>query len=347
LVLTVFAENASPAPKLEVEYPEIQGKTLTPSTPLPDVAIYLFNAGMIVGFFAVVASLVWGGVLYAFSGVASLVQKKIDAKDRIFGAISGLLIILLTYLIITTINPELSIFKSEKLEEEKISEVEAIKIPGVYFYKSETCDEKENPSPRTASLSDLGDMKNNLKSAKIIKDYKNFKNTSFISLLYKNPNFWGDCRYLEPNEVCNQNLSPEYSSASIYRYNFEPEEKAGNGVYFFRKPCINDKKVDYSKTDPATKSYSIQKADFDFKNIDDIINYCKHPNVGGGYFYISYQDIKEKINSSIIFEAKLNELKMKNSSEPGFIDVPTLEQDCKKYDRNNECSEKIAPTLSG
>ena len=97
----LYASNVFAA-DLEVKYPTIAGKTLTASSSLPDYMIYLFNAGMLVGIFAVFVSLVIAGVMYFLSPVS--VELKTDAKDRVSGAISGLLILALTYLIITTIN---------------------------------------------------------------------------------------------------------------------------------------------------------------------------------------------------------------------------------------------------
>lgn len=350
LLSFVLAIDNPQKPTLEVKYPEVAGQKLTADTTLPDFAIYLFNAGTIIGIFATIASLIWGGVLYVLSGFASLVQKKVDAKDRIFGAISGLLIILFTYLIITTINPELSVFKTEKLQEEEMPEVIIKPAPGVYFYKDNTCEDK-NIKPKTSSVLDFNDFRKKIKSAKIVPYTSDSNNYSediyYVSLLYENPNLYGDCYYVPPSEECNKDLEPKFSSASIYKFdnsalydpNDEIEDNTDNtkGIYFFRKACINDEKTVYAETSSGG-GYSVKESTFTFSNIDDLIEFCKRPEVGGGWFFIKDSEIKN-LDSDKLFDKKLSEMK--------FEDVPKLEQDCEKYDRINECTQPVPPTLSG
>ncbi|MBZ9571879.1 hypothetical protein KJA15_00870, partial [Patescibacteria group bacterium] len=106
----------------EIDYPEIPGAPeITRETILPDYIVYIFNfALMIIGLVAF-GALIWGGVRYLTSiGNPAAMA---DAKDQIFAGLLGLIILLSSYLILTTINPEL-IFLG--LGEEKIK----IREPG-------------------------------------------------------------------------------------------------------------------------------------------------------------------------------------------------------------------------
>ncbi len=107
---------------LEVEYPVIPGSSpITSTTPLTEYVQYLFNFGMLIGILTAFASLIFGGFIYITSAVAP--EKKKDAKNRIFSSILGMVFLLLAYLILVTINPELSIFKTQDLKT----------VPGVYL----------------------------------------------------------------------------------------------------------------------------------------------------------------------------------------------------------------------
>jgi len=323
---TVLAQKEIP---LEATYPEIAGKTVTAGGGLPDLAVYLFYAGMSIGFGAACISLVWGGVLYFLTPIPDL---KVDAKDRVSGAISGLLIIFLTYLIITTINPELKNFGTTKLETPEIESVTIERPPGVYLYDKGGCPESEGAQPHISNINNLGSLKNGTESAEIVQDWDN--DMAYVSILYEHPNFWGKCHYISPIDGC-ESQEDDYSSASIYKYdNTKSEESKGTGVYFFRKPCFNE--------DPSA-------------SITDIIEYCKEKGGttekadsekgrqeeqthGKGYFEVKSSEI---MNGTKYFDKKLVDLK--------FEDVPEDEQDCVKYDKLGHCADggRQPPSLAG
>lgn len=222
--------NRISAADLEVQYPIISGQTITASSGLPDYVKYLFNAGMLIGSFAVFISLVIAGATYFLSPVSA--ELLAGAKDRVSGAISGLLILALTYLIITTINPQLSFFNLNKLPPTPQPPPAETKAPGVYFYKSGCSD--DSVQPNIASVPDLGLLKNKVNSVGIVQDTDN--QDYYMSILYDTINFQGRCQYLNPNQSC-QSVSPFASSASVYKYDFSPN---GDGVYFYRKSYFDD-----------------------------------------------------------------------------------------------------------
>jgi len=292
--------------KLEVAYPTISGQTLDATTTLPNYIKYLFDAGMFLCFFAVFLSLIIAGAMYLLSPLKPDMQT--DAKDRISGAISGLLILVLVYLIITTINPQLNILNSTKLPPVP-PPPKAKKAPGVYFYKA-NCDSSAistTAQPYIASAPDLGKLKNALNFVDIQQDTAT--KDAFITILYKNPNFWGECQYINGNDRCKpiDIKKMPASSASIYKYDPDPN---GDGVYFFRKSCFNDQSG---------------------SGTSGLIAQCQKDS--GGWYEVKNSDIKG------IYVKKLEDLK--------FQDVPKEEQTCNEYDNNGKCTKREIPALYG
>jgi len=296
------------AADLEVDYPPIAGQTLTSVTKLPDFMLYLFNAGITFGFFAVFVSLVMAGVFYVLSPAKP--DLLANAKDRVSGAISGLLILILTYLIITTINPELKNFTFKALPAAPAIQAVAKSAPGVYFYTG-ACPDKTT-QPNTQSISDLGkNLKNKVTAVDIQQDANS--DNSYISILYENPGFWGKCFYVSGNTPCKA-VTPFAQSASIYQFTPNADDNGTHGVYFYRKSCFND------------KAYS---------NVKDLINHCNATS--GGYLEISDGQINTE--GDALYSADLEQLE--------FTGVPDDEKKCIKYDATGKCTSKETPTLDG
>lgn len=216
----IFAEF-----ELEIEYPQtITGSTITGGSDLSEYLKYVFDAGLSIGFTLVFLTLVISGIFYFVAPVSPSAMAA--AKERFYGAISGLLILLLTYLIITTINPYLSVFRTSQLEKVEIQIPESTR-PGVLFYKSKDCS-NEN-TIYNQNVPDLDNLKNKVNSVRILQDSSN--SIYYISILYDNINYWGACQYINPNTGC-QEVKISASSASIYEYDFNPD---GDGVYIYRK----------------------------------------------------------------------------------------------------------------
>jgi hypothetical protein len=112
--LICFSAEEEAARELEIDYPEIQGiQPETVSTGLPEYVSYVFNLGIVIAILILFGSLVYGGVLYLIS--VGQVAKLMAAKERISAAFLGIIIILSSYVILTTINPELVVFRFEPL----------------------------------------------------------------------------------------------------------------------------------------------------------------------------------------------------------------------------------------
>jgi len=107
---------------LEAEYPEIQGfKPETIATNLPQYVKYIFNFAIaIVGLIAF-GALVWAGIRYLTS--VGKPEEAAKSKKRIQAALLGLLILLFSFLIITTLNPQLAIFSLPGLTKSPVMEI--------------------------------------------------------------------------------------------------------------------------------------------------------------------------------------------------------------------------------
>lgn len=233
---------------LEVQYPQI-GSTpaLNNNTTLPTYFKYIFDLGMGLGILIVIATLAVGGVLYVLSSANP--KWKATAMDRISGAITGFFLLLFTYLIITTINPELSVFRfnfTATPPPPKPTPTQTL-TPGVSLYTVPDCvPEITQPGATykestfvyyTSSVNNLGAMGDNLKSGKIVQDPAN--KIYYIAFMHDFLNFQKGCEEIDPNpNKCTNVINAKKpistaSSMSVYRYNMQDN---GNGVIFYRKP---------------------------------------------------------------------------------------------------------------
>lgn len=91
--------------KLLIDYPVIASTSISYGTSLPDLIkyVYLFSLG-IVGVVALLMMVI-GAAQYVMS--AGNASKASDAKDRIYSAILGIIILVASVLILRTINPDL------------------------------------------------------------------------------------------------------------------------------------------------------------------------------------------------------------------------------------------------
>lgn len=107
LFLPVFSSASS---ILQLKYPEIAGIKMediaaNPKDKLNEFIAWFYYFIVSIGGIAAFVMLVWGGFVWLTS--AGSPARIADAKDRIYSAFLGLLLILASYLIIQIINPEL------------------------------------------------------------------------------------------------------------------------------------------------------------------------------------------------------------------------------------------------
>lgn len=98
--------------RLEIKYPEVPGvPTPTMEGGIPNYIKYIFNFLIWASGFIAFGVIVYGGFKYLTSTGSP--EKIKDAKDQISAALLGLLILFGSYLVLTTINPQLIIFQVE------------------------------------------------------------------------------------------------------------------------------------------------------------------------------------------------------------------------------------------
>lgn len=125
----------------ELTYPtflNLQGPVTTRSF-LSEYIRYIFYAIVGVSGFVCFGSLVYAGALYVTSVGNPNLQK--EAKDRIFSSFIGMVIVLSSYLLLNTINPQLINVQ-----------VGVESLGGVVLYTTDTCDDA-NGEPRSFTVS--------------------------------------------------------------------------------------------------------------------------------------------------------------------------------------------------
>lgn len=308
---------------LEVHYPQLPNSSVTigSTTQLPDYLLYMFNAGVFLGMIIVFISLAAAGAMYLLAPAKPDLQSA--AKDRAMGAISGLLILVLAYLIVTTINPQLRFFRLDQLPQQTTPPPPPPPA-GVYFYKDSSCPDNEKATANTTSIQDLGDLRNRVKGVKIVQG-----DSSYISILYNNPGLWGKCQYIDPNNANCQQVNPFASSVSVHEFDFHPEntnQSIKSGVWFFRKPCLINSGYNY--------------------NTDGLVDYCRENK--GGWYFVDNATIKNGLNCGAGTNKCLFLLDL-NDDNSYFNDVPEYEQDCTLYDDQGNCvrGHRQPPSLGG
>ena len=318
----IFYYNSCFGAGLEVAYPTLSaGQTIGSQTPLPDYLKYIFDFGISIGFLATIISLIIAGALYILSPAKP--ELKASAMDRIYGTITGFIILVLIYLIITTINPGLKVFKISDLTTPPPPPTPPAPA-GLYLYTDLDCPVSQDNTftPLVSSVPDLNDLTNRVKSARISQG--NNENNAYIAILYDIINFRGRCQYInpDPNAPCPStewqfSQQSDYSfgaaSVSVYNYNFFPNS---GSVTFYRKSFFN-KDGGWLKVGPSAIEGIFQEPLNDLEDPSNNLTFS-------GDSIIRIGDIEE------------NE-----------CTVPEKERDCVKWDLNNKCVEYKCPTLSG
>jgi hypothetical protein len=200
--------------ELEVPLPQFGGEPEITKTPLlSDYVRYIFN--FVVGISGLIAFgvIVFGGIRYLTS--AGNPTTMADAQNQIFSALIGLLVILGSYLLLTTINPQLIII-SPQLEPAGLVVGE---IPGVYLCKTDGEITPENCDGPYFSDSDAlsSDFDNKTSYVKFI----NPEDTEYGVVLHEDPYLRGDCEVIlttgATGTIAIKKLRNKTSSINIFR----------------------------------------------------------------------------------------------------------------------------------
>ena len=115
-LLLLFSSFCFAQRKLEITYPSLPGvqTPMTTKTALPDYLRYVFTFAIAISGIVAFGAMIYGGLLYVTS--TGDPAKISDAKDQVIASFLGLIIILSSFLILNTINPQLVIPVSPPLE---------------------------------------------------------------------------------------------------------------------------------------------------------------------------------------------------------------------------------------
>jgi hypothetical protein len=180
----VFAERT-----LEVTLPSIGDNVVITEIPtLPDYVKYIFNFIIGLAGFIVFISITYGGIRYLISAGNPAAMS--DANEQIFSGIIGLVVILGSWIILTTINPQLIKINPQIGDTELPSEFD---LPGVYLCKTNTGEENSCDGPFTSDQSSLSSGFNDA------TDYVKFINpegTKYGVVLHQLHNLKGHCEII-------------------------------------------------------------------------------------------------------------------------------------------------------
>lgn len=126
---------------LEVTYPTIPGapNINTKVVSMPAYILYWFYFAIYVSGILGLGMMIYGGLLYLTS--AGSPARMADAKDKMTNAVIGIVIILASYIILNTINPELVVFKTPG--ETELQNL-GFSLSGIYIYDKEGCSDDAN-----------------------------------------------------------------------------------------------------------------------------------------------------------------------------------------------------------
>ncbi|MBU3934566.1 hypothetical protein KKC00_01210 [Patescibacteria group bacterium] len=287
------------AQTLEIDYPHIPNEDVLSTRPsIPQYFKYLFSLGMWLGFAAAFISLVIAGIFYLISPAKPAFKAK--AKDRLSGAVLGLVFLLIIYAVVTTINPELKFFRDLGMENIPEQTLKPVVSSGVYFYYKQNCseqDSKEKVLPYIYSVDSFNQSRNKIESAKIVHDFE--REFFYIAILYDLDNFQGKCKYINPTVEC-ESMPAFADSASIYRYSHNP---SGNGVWFYRKSFYDESggwyKVD---NDKIKNTYVGDLEELEFNDVPEEDKICAKWNPAGECDKTTPPNLAEGNISSILID---------------------------------------------
>lgn len=225
LFVALFLINFSAAIALEQPLKGLNGKES-----LPEYVKFLF--GFIVGLGVVVASVSFavGAVGLILASVSANAEGAKNAKDRMFGALLGLVLTVSSYIILQTINPVLLTPTLNPLPPVVLQPPSI--LPGVYYYTEPGC-EGEASGPHTSNDDRIADpFYRKISSVKLVADTAiNYG----IIFHQQNSRGAGYCTTPIIGGGCMPVNNPENtSSADIFSRSLA--QAAGDGVSFFSEP---------------------------------------------------------------------------------------------------------------
>lgn len=227
--------------EMEVPLPEMSSENLPF---LPDYIKYIFNFAIGIAGFVAFGCLIYGGVRHIIS--AGNPTAMADANDQIFSGLIGLIVILGSWLLLTTINPQLIVLRASR--EPTPPTEESI---GVYLCKDVA---GKDCQIFTTDQVDLGDLKKQVRYVK----FENPEDSDYGVVLHEEKYYKGRCAICL-GDGCSPGLNDvDYvkgvSSIQIFT---QSASSPGEGVSLYRWKNYNEgcEPEDECERSPATGGY--------------------------------------------------------------------------------------------
>jgi hypothetical protein len=192
---------------------EVEGVTLTETPILPDYVDYIFNLSVILAALIAFLSIIYGGVRHLTSaGNPAAMQ---DANDQIFAGVIGLIVILGSWILLTTINPQLIVINPQRG-----GTPEAIEGTGIFLCQTQELSPDTCEGPIFSNRSAVSDEFNDATSYVI---FRNPGGTAYGVVLHKDDYFRGGCETLISSGATTTQvmamgpLAGEVSSVTVFR----------------------------------------------------------------------------------------------------------------------------------
>lgn len=176
---------------LAMSYPEMGGIEINSETTAAQYVVYFFNFAIAIGAFFAVVILVMAGMEYVMAKGDP--GKLSSAKDKIKNAALGLVILLASYMILNTINSQLTNVSIDTLPRQEGGEVEVNDGNGVYLYDSENFVSQADPLVLTETKTGFAKDDNNFKTRSI--KFLNPEDYKFGAIFFDDSNLMGNCSY--------------------------------------------------------------------------------------------------------------------------------------------------------
>ena len=238
LVVALFflVSMTSAQGQLEVEYPTINEyyPQELDSDGFPAYMEYIIRFLIIGAGIVVFGTLVYGGFLWMTSAGEPLKLQK--SKQRLISSVAGLVVVVSSYIWLSSINPTL--VKLQQIE--SIEVIDDVTAPGIYLSKtspfpSDDDEEsiRENVRRINSSERALGSLRGEIQSIRIVNPTERNGDLiyRYVVVLHEEENFQGKCKFYvnnqsSPSTISITDIGSDVSSVSIVR-----AERYGTGVY--------------------------------------------------------------------------------------------------------------------
>jgi len=232
LIFSCTSPSFSQEDRFEVDYPEFGGEIIKAGEKdiLPKYVKYIFNFAVGISGLIAFGSLVYGGSQYLISGDSPSAMN--EAKDQIFSALLGIAILLSSYLILTTINPQLVILKAEYVKPGEVV-FGPFEFPGVFLIGPNydpsydkaaigiigACVEENDCMRALSPKEKLGKLNNRVSRIKIVN--KPGSTGQYKLVLHEDSEFKGNCELYTADR---DSVLSGASSATVF------QEEAGQSL---------------------------------------------------------------------------------------------------------------------